>query len=286
MTNSIRESHSSSWHGKLDLNYQKQGNTTKLTKFYAQSPFKVQRPFYPEDSSICHSVILHTAGGIVSGDRLSTKINLESQSKALITTSAANKIYRSKEKLAHQQVDINIENDAHLEFLPQETIVFNGAKYQQKIKVNLEKNSTYLNWEIIRFGRTARGEKFIDGDWKSYTEIWQQNKPIWIDNQWQAGNEETFFSPNGLQGKPVVGTLIWVGNSVDAQTINQVRNLWQQKNENADFGATQLMSGLLCRYRGNSTAEVKNWFIKVWQLLRQNYHQNSQANFQPRIWQL
>lgn len=130
------------------------------------------------------------------------------------------------------------------------------------------------------------GEKFIDGDWRNCTEIWQNNKLIWIDNQWQPGNEETFFRANGLQGKPIVATLTWAGNPVNNKILNQVRNLWQSKTENSDFGVTELLCGLLCRYRGNSITEVKNWFIKVWQLLRQTYHQNSQIDFKPRIWQL
>lgn len=55
-----------SWHGKLELVYAQRQNSTQLMFSHNQAPLKVQRPFYPEGEKICHSVILHTAGGVVA----------------------------------------------------------------------------------------------------------------------------------------------------------------------------------------------------------------------------
>jgi urease accessory protein len=83
------------WHGKLNLVYAHRQNTTTLIHNQNQAPLKVQRPFYPEGQEVCHSVILHTAGGVVGGDRLSCNFHLQPNAQALITTAAASKIYRS-----------------------------------------------------------------------------------------------------------------------------------------------------------------------------------------------
>ncbi len=279
---------SQSWHGKLNLIYNHSQDKTTLIQTQNQAPLKVQRPFYPEGQSVCHSVILHTAGGIVGGDKLSCNFHLQPQAKALITTAAANKIYRSNGLQARQNIDIIIDNHACLEWLPQETIVFNDANYRQDIRIELATHAKFIGWEITRFGRTARGEKFVKGEWRSHFEIWQNNKPLWIDRQYLPGSEEIFHSPHALAGKPIVGTLVYLGKPVSPEIVQQARNFIPPSSSPplspSSFGVTRLENGLLCRYRGDSTTEVRNWFISVWQLLRISFLNRDRCL--PRVWML
>ncbi|WP_026793388.1 MULTISPECIES: urease accessory protein UreD [Planktothrix] len=274
----------SQWQGILELDYQKINNSTQLVKAYSQAPLKIQRSFYPEGQEICHSIILHTAGGMVGGDRLSQTINLQPETQVLLTTPAASKIYRSSGETAQNTINIEIQEQAYLEFIPREMIIFNGAIFSQNLRVNLDPNACYLGWEITRFGRTARGEIFNQGQWKSCTEIWQNGCPVWIDRQGFIANEEILNNPHGLGGKPVIATLTWVGQPVSEDIVKNIRQLWSQRETSSQAGVTQLISGLLCRYRGNSTQEVINWFTDVWQLLRQNY--TGKSIVKPRVWQL
>lgn len=273
----------SEWEGVLNLEYKKVGKKTQIVSAYSKAPLKIQSPFYPEGEEICHSVLLHTAGGIVGGDLLSQNLKLLPNSQAVITTAAAGKIYRSNGKIGTQTITINLEDNTRLEFLPQENIVFNGAIYKQNMQIELKENSTFLGWEITRFGRTARGEIFNHGDWKSKTEIWQEGKPLWCDRQWLQGKDEVFYSNNGLAGKPVVGTLIYIGED-SAEMITAIRDLWQNRDKQGEAGVTQLIKGLICRYRGDSTTEVKTWFFDVWQLLRLQYL--GRKAIKSRVWQL
>lgn len=272
---------SNGWHGKLNLVYANRQGTTTLIHNSHQAPLKVQRPFYPEGQAVCHSVILHTAGGVVGSDRLCCHFHLQPQAQALITTAAASKIYRSNGIQARQSIEIQVDAGACLEWLPQETIVFNGAIYRQDLRVELATGASWLGWEITRFGRSARGEKFIQGDWRSHTEVWQEGIPLWIDRQWLPGKEEVFYSPHGLAGQPVVGTLVYVGQEVSSELVEKARSLW---NGEGEVGVTRLSCGLLCRYRGCLTSEVRNWFIGVWQLMRQSFLTRSSCI--PRVWQI
>lgn len=159
------------WHGKLNLVYADRQGKTQLIYNHQQAPLKVQRPFYPEGEKVCHSVILHTAGGMVGGDRLSSNIHLQPQAQTLITTAAASKIYRSNGLQARQTIQMQVDAGACLEWLPQETILFNDAIYRQDLRVELATGGSWLGWEITRFGRTARGEKFLQGGrtfWECY----------------------------------------------------------------------------------------------------------------------
>ncbi|NJM72896.1 MAG: urease accessory protein UreD [Scytonema sp. RU_4_4] len=269
------------WHGKLNLVYAYRQNTTTLIHNQNQAPLKVQRPFYPEGQKVCHSVILHTAGGVVGGDRLSCNFHLQPDAQALITTAAASKIYRSNSTQARQSIEIQVDTGATLEWLPQETIVFDGAIYQQDLRVELATGANWISWEITRFGRSARGEKFCFGEWRSHTEICQQGVPLWIDRQWLPGNTEVFQSPHALAGEPLVGSLVYLGQEVSPELVQKARSLWDGEGE---AGVTRLPCGLLCRYRGSLTSEVRNWFIGVWQLLRQSFLTRSSCI--PRVWQI
>ncbi len=275
---------SSNWQGILKLVYQYQHNSTQLIEAYSKAPLKIQRSFYPESQEICHNTILHTAGGIVGGDRLSQQIHLYPNTHAVITTAAASKVYRSNGQQAQQTIEIKVEQDAYCELIPRETIIFNGAIFRQDLRINLAENASWLGWEITRFGRSARGEQFLTGDWRSCTEVWQNNKPLWIDRQWLPAGETTINSPHGLRGQPIVGTLCWMGQPVSEEILKKARNLWNQQDANGEAGVTLLLSGLLCRYRGNSTQEVVNWFTKVWQLLRQT--DNRPVTTLPRVWNI
>ncbi|MEQ8970402.1 MAG: urease accessory protein UreD [Coleofasciculus sp. C1-SOL-03] len=273
------------WQGSLELVYANDQGKTRLVRDRITSPLKVQRPFYPEGQGVCHTVVLHTAGGMVGGDRLSQTIHLQENAQALITTAAASKIYRSNGQSANQRIHIHVEAGACLEWLPQQTIVFNGAVYQQQMKVELAPGASWLAWEITRFGRTARKERFLQGDWRSHTEIWQQGRPLWIDRQWLPGGEAVLDSPHGLAGQPIVGTLIWIGQPVSSEIVDNARSLWTATQRQGEAGVTQTQNqGLLCRYRGSSTTEVRNWFTEVWQCLRLTYLDRTVSK--PRVWLL
>ena len=133
------------WHGSLAVVYACRRNRTQPIQQRMQAPLKVQRPFYPEGSAVCHSIFLHTAGGMVGGDRLDLSLRLEPQARVLVTTAAAGKVYGSRGRSrmvpaglpARQTVEIAVESGACLEWLPQETILFNGAIYHQQLRVEI-----------------------------------------------------------------------------------------------------------------------------------------------------
>jgi urease accessory protein len=268
------------WCGHLQLTYRYDRSKTQAIRHQATAPLKVQRSFYPESEAICHNTILHTAGGIVGGDRLGIEIELHPQSRAVITTAAAGKIYGSNGSIASQSIVQNIGDNACLEWLPQETIIFDRAIFHQHLRVNLCPTATWLGWEINRFGRTARGEKFRHGEWKSATEVYRAGKPVWIDRQVLYG-DEMVDSHHSLAGYPIVGSLAWIGSQVSKDLVVETRSLFG--GEPSKIGVTRLTEGLLCRYRGNSTTEVRQWFTSVWHLLRHTFLHSPPIHL--RVWQ-
>ena len=159
--------------------------------------------------------------------------------------------------------------------------MFDGAIYQQEMRVDLAANAMWFGWEMTRLGRSARGERFASGIWRSKVEVWQDDRLLWVDPQGIQGGGEMLDSLHGLAGCPVVASFVMLGRSVDPESVEKVRSVWQGMGE---VGVTRLMEGMLCRYRGQSTMEARRWFIQVWQILRSAYL--NRAACPPRVWQL
>jgi urease accessory protein len=272
------------WQGSAQLTYSRQASKTILHN-RTQAPLKVQRPFYPEGDLWCHTVLLHTAGGMVGGDRLHYALTLEPETQALVTTAAAAKIYSDHPQALPAEVtgQVHVGPGAQLEWVPQEAIVFEGARYHQTWRVDLEPDATWLGWDMLRLGRTARGERFERGEVRSQVAVYQQGQPVWIDPQGFIANSDRWRSIHGLASCPVIGTLAWVGKSVEPAFINQLRDLGVTAAAEGEMGVSRLQSGLVCRYRGPSTSAVRRWFEAVRQAIRQV--QGNASAVTPRVWQ-
>ena len=100
---------------------------------------------------------------MVGGDLLEFEVNLEKNSKVLLTTSSAQKVYGSvgrskinpKGSFSKQKNLINILDNSHLEYLPQETIIFANGLYEQKFKVSISETSSFLFTDLIRLGTVS-----------------------------------------------------------------------------------------------------------------------------------
>jgi urease accessory protein len=273
----------SPWRGSLDITYALERGRTRPIDVVTQAPLRMQRAHYPEGEQHCYSTIVHTAGGMVGGDELQQRIQLQSGAQVLITTPAATKVYRSIGETARQVTHLTLAANAYLEWFPQETIVFNAAQYHQQLRLDLAPGAVALLWDITRFGRTARGEQFVSGDWRSDLEVWQEDVPLLIDRQWLPGDREMIQRPNALNSCPVVGTWVLVGQGVsDADLLVMQESLKQAEIPAAEIGLTQGLNGVICRYRGQSTAIARQAFMALWQAVRRS--RNGAVPPLPRIW--
>jgi len=269
------------WHAELSLGFARQGERTALVERRVRMPLAIQRPFYPEGPRVCHILLLHPPGGLVGGDHLDMKLDLQAGSEVLVTTPAAGKWYRGQ-RAARQIGRVCVAPDAHLEWLPQESIVFDGALADQQLRVELAPGATWLGWDITRFGRSASGERFLSGHWRAQTEVWRAGEPLWIDRQQLEGGSRLLDSAYGLAGQPVIGTLAWVGGPVSQELIGAARDLWTALAGLGEAGVTRLSQGLLCRYRGPSSSAARDWFTRVWDRVRREFR--GCAAQAPRIW--
>lgn len=174
------------WAASLALRFANRDDVTRLIQARHQGPLRVQRPFYPEGSQeACHIYVLHPPGGLVSGDALTIRAHVERGAHALLTTPAANKLYKADSQGVAwtQHTELTVEEGGTLEWLPQETIAFNGSKGTQRTHIALQGNARCLGWEVMALGRPASDLPYVTGRIEQHFRLTLDGKPLWLERQ-------------------------------------------------------------------------------------------------------
>jgi urease accessory protein len=266
----LAEPVAASWKAQLHLGFERRDGRTVLAERRHDGPLVVQKALYPEGDAVCHAIVVHPPAGIAGGDELELNARSAQDAHALLTTPGAGKWYRSAGPWASQK--LRFEVAGAMEWLPQETIVFDGALAQLETEVWLQGDARYLGWEILCLGRTGSGERFSKGEIRLSTRLYRDGKLLWLERGRIEGGGALLDSPAGLQGKPVCGTLLAVGPAADLAACREIEGL----------AVTQLPGVLVARYLGDSSEQAKQLFARLWTVLRPAvFGREAQM---PRIW--
>jgi len=269
------------WHAELSLGLIKKQHKTIINHVKHQGPLRIQRPFYPESDGTCHVYLLHPPGGIVGGDILQIQIKTEQNTNTLVTTPAATKFYRSNQRIAQQNQNIIVGDNASLEWLPQETIVYNSAYVKSKTHIVLSATAQSIGWDIVCLGRPASGEIFSQGRFRQHIELWRNDVPLFIDRCDHQGSAAALQAKWGMANFPVTGTLFCTTMTGSDELVNRIRET-VQVNSNCLFGVTNINGVVVCRYLGEQTEQAKAVFIQAWTVLRLAVLKKDVSI--PRIW--
>lgn len=269
--------------GTLDLGFRRDGDCTRLIHRLHSGPLRVQKPLYPEGEATCHVVIVHPPGGVVGGDELRVEAQLEKGARALLSTPGAAKWYRANSHVSKQQVKLALAPNAVVEWLPQETIFFNGANVVLDSEIALQGDAQYLGCEILCFGRTAHGERFTQGRLRQRLKITRDGKPIWFEQGDLRADSRMMTSRLGLGGYTVCATLIVAGANAPATgCLDEIRTRCEPMAIEGQFGASQLKSVVVVRYLCHSSEVARELMLTAWSVLRPALL--GQVAHVPRIW--
>ena len=269
------------WQARLDLRFARRDSSTILAARTHRGPLRVQKALYPEGGSICHAIVLHPPAGICGGDDLTIAAALGDSAHALLTTPGAGKWYRSAGPAARQTLDFDIAAGAALEWLPQESIFYDGANAGMESRIRLAKGARFIGWEVLCMGRRAADERFDHGELRLKTRIEQEGRLIWAEQGKIAGGCELLASPVGLAGFSVCATLLATVSPTNPALLAATREV-QTTEAGAIHGVTALPQLLVARYLGHSSEAARAWLTDLWRLLRPAI-MNCEAQT-PRIW--
>jgi urease accessory protein len=147
--------------GSVTFDVHQVEGVTRRRQLHESGSLRVRFPS-PEAVGLS-AVFVNTAGGIAGGDRFEIKITAGEGSRIAATTAAAEKIYRAKGPAAQFDIALKAAAGSQLSWLPQETILFNEARLSRRIDIDLAESASLALCEIVVFGRTAMGERLLQG---------------------------------------------------------------------------------------------------------------------------
>jgi len=275
--NTVYSLASQSWQAELALKYSKRRDRTVISSRQHKGPLVVQKPFYPE-GDVCHTYILHPPGGIVGGDQLTVNIEVEANAHALITTPASAKFYRCDDRHAIQNQNLKVKGNGILEWLPQETILFDKSNVKTRTRIELGKEANFVGWEIVCLGRPASDEKYSNGYCHQSFEVMRKDKKIFIERARLEGGSDLLDAKWGMQGNTVMGVMVMTNANERCLAIAR-----EVKAVTNGLGSATLIKDLLvCRCLGNEGIEVREFFTRIWEATRPEWIGRNAS--QPRIW--
>lgn len=272
----------SGWEARLDLTFARASGRTRLMRRAHRGPLHVQRAFYPEPCGAAHVILLHPPGGLVGGDDLEISATADGGAEVLLTTPAATKFYRTSGAPARQRIRLHVGADATLEWLPQETLVFGGARAESSLRVDVALGGKFLGWELCCLGRPASGDAFESGSYRQRLEVYVDGVPACIERAHVSNSNGSVgrHARFGLAGFPVFGTLLAVTDSLDV--AERVRQVLPPPTPTDLFGVTVRRNTLAVRYLGESVPRARAGFVRAWTALRAELF--GRAPSVPRIW--
>jgi len=267
------------WRARLELTFEQRGARTILAARRHEGPLVVQRAFYPEPDGTCHLYVLHPPGGVAGGDDLEIAVDAKS-GRALLTTPAATKIYRTKAPESRVVQTLRVRSGALLEWLPQETIVFGGAAVRALTKVELEPGARFVGWEITCLGRPASGDEFASGRLDQRVELWQDGRPLLLDRLLLDASAPDRAAGWGWGGRSVYGCLFC--SSAPPGLVDALRNGVRPAAAGELFAVTNVADVAVCRYLGSSGERARRTLSSAWGIVRKHVLDKSVSA--PRIW--
>lgn len=146
-------------HGTLSLRFEQRAGKTVLRRRQEGGCLRVRVPRGPA----VEAVVINTSGGLCGGDSIAQSVAWADDTAALLTTQAAEKVYGSAGPACTVATRLDVGARAHAEWLPQETILFDGARLERMTDIALEADAALLWCESVVLGRLARGEQFSTG---------------------------------------------------------------------------------------------------------------------------
>ncbi|MGD9943101.1 MAG: urease accessory protein UreD [Burkholderiaceae bacterium] len=268
------------WPASLQATVRRAGQRSVLGAVAHRGPLRLQKALWPEGGDPVHLLLLHPPGGIAGGDSLQLDLQLTAGAQALLTTPGAGHWYRA-DSPATQHASVRLAAGAALEWLPQETIVHDGAQADSTLHFELDASACLIGFELTVLGRRAAGERFERGSFRQRLSLRRGGTLLLHDDARIAGGLPRTAAVLG--GRHVSGLLWAVGpDGFDEDLVQAVETA--MTGTGAELaGATQAASGLLLARVVESSPELaRRALVAAWQQLRLPLL--GRAARTPRIW--
>jgi urease accessory protein len=208
--------------GVVKFDVQEVEGVTRRRHLHESGSLRVRFPS-PEVEGLS-AVFVNTAGGVAGGDRFDIDITAGEGSRLAVTTAAAEKIYRAQGPAAQLNIALKAAAGSQLAWLPQETILFDGARVSRRIDIDLAESASLLLCEIVVFGRAAMGERMLHGEFVDRWRLRRGGRLVFAETiRLDGAIGEKLVRPAIAKGGVAIGTALMVPG--DAVLVERIREL-------------------------------------------------------------
>jgi len=262
--------------GKGGIATQQRDGATRLATLYQDGCAKIRLP--NTHSAALEAVLINTAGGLTGGDRMQWSADIAAGGRMVLTTQACERIYRSIGGAAGVETRLDIGPDAHLDWLPQETILFAASRLDRRIEIDLGQGASLTAVEAILLGRDAMGEVALDARLRDHWRVRRHGRLIHAEATTLGGTAAERDGLSLLAGRRALATILHVAPSADqcAATFARLRKLLP-----ADNGIAASANGerLVIRALAQTGLALRRLIVPILADL-------TDAGSLPRLWQL
>ncbi|MBV1907048.1 MAG: urease accessory protein UreD [Pseudomonadales bacterium] len=201
---------------------------TVLGELYQEGCSKIRFPL-TDNNQPFEAVLINTAGGLTDGDEMSCSVDWQAHTQALVTSQAAERIYKSRQKPAILNTRLRIAQSAQACWIPQESIVFDAGRFRRETEIHVHSTASFLGVESLVFGRAAMGELMQEGSIFDSWRIYIDEKLVFADtleiDSEQHGSVQAFLNqPAIANGASAMATLVFVHQDCK-QYLNDIRDV-------------------------------------------------------------
>lgn len=256
---------------------------TRLQDLYQSDPVRILFPT-PARGDIPSAAFVTTSGGLVGGDMLELTAAAGTGAAVQATAQATEKVYRSSGPDCRIDVALSAGAGAWLEWLPQETILFEQGRLARTTRAHLTSNARLLAGEILVLGRAAMGETVRSGLVRDSWEIRRNGRLVWADALCLDGAiDELVGHPAGLGGATAVATIVYAAEDSKAH-LEAARELLGGDQKTVRAGATAVNGILLIRFLSADAYALRESFGRFWAGFR--HEVAGYPDSLPRLWHI
>lgn len=269
--------------GRAEIEFAYDDGRTRLAHLDQSDPLRILFPQVDPREPVTGALVT-TSGGLVGGDSLGISVAGEKNTASRIVGQAAEKVYRSTGADVTIEVRLDASEGAWLEWLPQETILFENARMRRATMAEVGVGARLLAGEMIVFGRTAMGESMTRGLVRDAWEIRREGRLVWSDALHLDENlAEALQAAAGFDGARAYASLIYVGDDAPDR-IAIARELLEAGTPDVFSAATCVGDVLILRWVGGDSLSLRNAYGDFWGTFRN--HIAGYPAVMPRLWHM
>lgn len=261
--------------GVLQLVLHQVGHRTTIKDCYYHVPLQVLRPAYRDDTGMAYIYLLNPCGGVLGGDHFDLSITLRDGAQAYVTTPSATKLYPSPQHPARQTISITLEPNTVFAYMPEQTIPFAGAAFQQRIHLHMAPGACAFLSDILAPGRVANGEYFQYHTYDSHLRVDTiAGEPVLEERIWLQPRHQRLDCLSMLEGYAYITSFYALGLE-QSQATHLTDHLQDQLSNDQHLlgGASELsQGGLAVRLLSHDHRHASEALYTVWDTVRRHVH--------------